>query len=245
MKKLVVIVSFSLATGGLTGIPLASAQSPASPSSESAAATPSSSPAAASTLESVTVNSNDSDRVATATSIRPGSEAFVDLNRVFKESNACRQQMSALQDKIRKFDQQCKEQQAQIVALDRERAAESDSSRRLQLEQELANSKAKLQAQVVEVKQQFLQVEAQHYHEAYELVRSTTAEYAKQHGIRVVHRAPSIGYADDKDDNVDITDRKAVLARVNRPVIYSDGPSEIPTDITDAIIHRLNDTKSR
>jgi len=41
------------------------------------------------------------------------------------------------------------------------------------------------------------------------------------------------------------TDRQAVLQRVNRPILYLDGVSESSSDITDAILQRLNGGKTR
>jgi len=253
MKKLVVIAAaLALTAGGFARIRLASAQSPAAPSSERATATASGGAGPASASESIAVNDDDSARVATGTPARRSPEAFIDLQRVLKELPWFNQQMSTLKDKIQKVDQECKEQVAKFSALRDELKTTNEAGRRAQLEKELADGQAKLQLHVNETKQQFLKDEAMIYHEAFEQVREATAEYAKQHGIRVVRRnsgsrSASTAYADDKvtDEKVDTTDRKAVLARVNRPVIYFDGPSEIPSDITDAIVQRVNGVKTR
>ena len=150
--------------------------------------------------------------------------------------------MSAIKDKIKKLDQDVKEQQTRLSALRDELKATSDAGRRLQLEKELADGSAKLQAHVAETKQQFLEAEAQVYNDVYEQVRVAVTEYAKQHGIRRVTRSQSIAFTNEK---VDATDRKAVLQRVNRPILYLDGVSESSSDITDAILQRLNGGKTR
>jgi beta-lactamase regulating signal transducer with metallopeptidase domain len=249
MKKLVVIAAaLALAAGGFARIRLASAQSPAAPSSERATATASGGAGSASVKGSIAVNDDDSGRVATATPAPRSPEAFIDLQRVIKEIPWFNQQMSAMQDRRQKLDQECKEQVAKFSALREELKTTNEAGRRAQLEKELADGQAKLQLHVNETKQQFLKDEAKNYHEAFEQVREATAEYAKHHGIRLVRRGlPSKGFADNKEveDEVDTTDRTAVLARINHPVIYFDGPSEIPSDITDAIVQRVNNVKTR
>jgi hypothetical protein len=248
MKKLVVIAAaLALAAGGFARIRLATAQSPAPPSSELSPTTSTGGAGPASVKENVAANSEDSARVATATPARPNPEAFIDLHRVFKEMPWFNQQMSAMKEKIQKLDQEVKEQTAKLSAM-RELKTTSDAEQRSILEKEIADGQAKLQLQVAVSKKQFLEAEAKLYHEAFEQLRATVAEYAKQHGIRLVRRGlPSKGKADNKEveEAVDTTDRMAMLARINHPVIYFDGPSEIPSDITDAILQRVNGVKTR
>ena len=55
-------------------------------------------------------------------------------------------------------------------------------------------------------------------------------------------RSQSIAFTDEK---VDASDRKSILQRVNRPIVYLDGVSESSSDITDAILQRLNGVKAR
>ena len=249
MKKLVVIAAaLALTAGGFARIRLANAQSPAPPSSGLSPPTATRGAGPAPVNSSIAGNAEDSDRVATATPARPTPEAFIDLPRVMKEMDWFNQQMSAIKEEIQKVDQESKEQIAKFSALQSELKTTSDATRRLHLEKELADSKAQFQLQMSVSKKQFLAAEAKIYHEAFEKVRATVAEYAKQHGIRLVRRGlPSKGFADNKEveDEVDATDRKAVLARVNHPVIYFDGPSEMPSDITDAIVQRVNGVKTR
>jgi Skp family chaperone for outer membrane proteins len=245
MKKLFVVLA--LATGSFAQTRLASGQSPAPPSSESTTPIVSGSTGAGSIVETATVNSDDSERVARAASVKPSPEklrleAFVDLNRIMKEASVSSEQMSALKDRIHKFDQECKEQQTKLTALQVELQAATESSLRRQLEKELAEGKAKFQARIAETKKQFLTDEANIINDVYEQIRAVTADYAKENGIHRVTRSQSVARTEDK---VDGTDRTAVLQRVNRPIIYSEGASESPADITDAIIQRLNDSESR
>jgi len=237
MKKFVVIVAvLSLVASGFVQIPMAGAQSPTDRKAATANA------GAASVGESVAVVSAVSDRVATAEPSNLGAEAFIDLTRIFKEEVGCNQEMSAIKDKIREFDQQCKQQQTNLNVLRDELRAASDLARRMQLEKELADGSAKLQTEIAETRQQFLAAEAKIYNEVYEQVRSTVAEYAKEHGIRRVTRSQSVARTEEK---VDGSDRSAVLQRINRPIIYLEGPSDSPSDITDAILQRLNGVKTR
>jgi len=233
MKKLLSIAAaLSFVSGGFARIPFASGESPASPAAEATPAAGASAPASNS-----------------------GQEAFVDLQRVFQEMPWWKEQMAGIKERIGKHEREVKLQQAKLNNLRDELKAvtEGDFQQndvgkqievRKQLEKEVADGAAKLQSQIAETKQQFLRDEAKIYYEAYEQVHAATAEYAKEHGIRVVRRSSSIAYAQGKDDQVDITDRQAVLARVNRPVIYADGPSDLPSGITDAIVERLNQSRS-
>jgi beta-lactamase regulating signal transducer with metallopeptidase domain/Skp family chaperone for outer membrane proteins len=229
MKKLVVIAAaLALAAGGFARIRLASGQSPAA------------------AKENLAENS-ESDRVASAAPAKPkaeklSQEAYLDLIRIFKEAVGFNQEMSAIKDRIKEVDLEVKEQQTKLNALRDELKATTESGRRSQLEKELADGTAKLAAEVAETKKQFLEAEAQVYNDVYEQVRVAVAEYAKEHGIRRVTRSQLIAFTDEK---VDATDRKAVLQRVNRPILYLDGVSESSSDITDAILERLNGVKTR
>jgi hypothetical protein len=141
--------------------------------------------------------------------------------------------MSPPKEKIQKFDQECKEQVAVFSVLRDELKTASEAGTKSLLEKELAEGQAKFQSKVATARKEFLEAEAKIYHETFEQVRATVTEYAKQHGIRVVRRrSGSNAAADEKvtEDKVDTTDRMAMLARINRPIIYSDArPKVNPT----------------
>lgn len=246
MKKIFVLAAaMVLAAGGFARIRLASAQAPARGGAVAVAdeSALSDAPGAAARVASATAASSATKAVA-----QGGAEAFVDLQRVMKESYAFNQRMSPLQKKIQEFDQECKEQVAALAVLREETRTANDAGTKALAEKTLAEGQAKFQLKVAAVKKQFLEGEAKIYHEAFEEVRATVAEYAKQHGIRVVRRRSasnpnSLDYA--TDEPVDTSDRMAMLARINRPVLYGEVPADSPVDITEAILERLNGVKTR
>jgi Skp family chaperone for outer membrane proteins len=247
MKTFVVVVAVSaLAAGGLMRIELASAQLPAPLAPISAVARDPGSPDPT-PHENSTVEPVDAPRLASATSAKPSQEAFIDLTRAFKEVHAIHGRLMELNKGIRAFDVEVKEEQLRLQSLAETRKTTADPAEHLRIDSELTEGQRKLQERANQLREQCLKDEAKIYHDGFEQIRKATAEYARQHGIRVVRRSQSTAYAEEKaaDEQVDVTDRKAVLARVNRPVIFFDGPSETPTDITDAIVERLNRTRAR
>jgi Skp family chaperone for outer membrane proteins len=246
MKKLVVVVvAISLAAGGVMRIQVVSAQSPL-PSKIVAALDPGSSDPMPQG-ERLAVEPVDGLRPASATATKPIQEAFIDLQRAFKEVHAIHGRLMELNEGIRAFDVEVKAEQLRLQSLAETRKTTGDPAQHLRIDTELTDGQRKLQERANQLREQCLKDEAKIYHDGFEQIRKATAEYARQHGIRVVRRSQSSAYAEEKaaDEQLDVTDRKAVLARVNRPVIFFDGPSETPTDITDAIVERLNRVQDR
>jgi Skp family chaperone for outer membrane proteins len=127
-----------------------------------------------------------------------------------------------------------KRERKRLAALQDELRLTTDGDLKRLLEHELAGDQDEFERRTGNFRKEMLDDEAAAYHESFERIRAEVARYAKQKGIRLVRRSQSV-VADDGD--VDTTDRQAVLARLNRDIIYSD-PQQ--ADITDAIIERLN-----
>jgi Skp family chaperone for outer membrane proteins len=77
-------------------------------------------------------------------------------------------------------------------------------------------------------KDEFMQQEAAIYRRVYKAMETTVADYARTGGIALVIR---FNYIEMNDKS----DRKTILAAVNRAIVFEDG-----VDITDEIIKRLN-----
>ncbi len=226
MKKLAIVaVILVVGAAGLTQLQLATAHTPPS-SNQGESAAPTGEKAAGDTLSDPA-----SLRPATPPSVH---EAVIDLGRVFKESRAFQRRKDALSNKLSRWQQDLKQEQERIAVLQQKQRATRDDELKRLLEIELQADKADLERRSGRFRKDALDEEAAAYHESFERIRSEVAQYARQNGIRLVRRLQSVVVADEP---VDETDHRAVIARLNRDIIYSD-PQQ--TDITDAIIERIN-----
>jgi len=227
MKKFAIVaVILTVAAAGLTQLHLATAQTP--PSSNNGKLTP------APREKAVPDTASEPASLGPGTPSPSSPEAVIDLSRVFKESREFQRRKDALSNKVNLWQQKMKQEQERLVILQQKQRSTSNGELKRQLEIELQADVADFKRRDERFRNEALDEEATACHELFERIRSEVAKYAKQNGIRLVRRLQSVVVAGEP---VDATDRKAILARLNRDIIYSD-PQQI--DITDAIIERLN-----
>lgn len=161
-------------------------------------------------------------------------EAMIDMARVFKADRSFLARQQVLRDKQGRLASEIKRDEAKLNALAEKQRTTSDQELAKLLQIELQADNLALQKRIGTQRKELLDEEAAAYHEAFERIRAEVARYAHEHGIRQVRRAQSVVL---DNEPVDLKDRHAVLARLNRDIIYS-APQQV--DITEAIIQRLN-----
>ena len=159
-------------------------------------------------------------------------EAVLDMSRTFKEFSTFCRRTQAIRAKAAASEQECKQRRDIILTLQQRLQATDDAEFKVRLEHKMATLTSELEAQKVELQRQLRQDEVAAYHEAYEQIRAVVAQVAKQRGIRLVRQAKSVA-----SETVDPKDPAAILARINRDIIYSDHQQ---LDITDEVVARLN-----
>jgi beta-lactamase regulating signal transducer with metallopeptidase domain/Skp family chaperone for outer membrane proteins len=231
MKTLAIFtLTLAVAAAGLTQLQLAVAQAPAEKG------TPEASP------EDATREVQASDTSAALTAANQSTpapvdrEATIDMSRVFKAEPGFLASQHALRDKQSSFESEIKRQQTKLAALLEKQRTTNDEQLAKLLESELASDQLEMQKRIAAKRREFLNEEALAYHEAFERIRAEVARYAQEHGIRQVRRTQSVVR---DDEPIDLQDRQALLARLNRDIIYI-APQQI--DITKAVIERLNGT---
>lgn len=154
--------------------------------------------------------------------------AVLDVARVFKQNQRFARDVAELKKEVGHLDVEFRLRGKEVERLQEQLAGSpSGSPERKKLGDELIDKKARIQADVEKQKAQLQQRETLLYRDVYLRVAELTAEYAKEHGLRLVVRFNS--------GSIESTDRKAVLEAVNRGVVFHDN-----LDISDAIIERLN-----
>jgi beta-lactamase regulating signal transducer with metallopeptidase domain len=224
MMKVLAIFTLILAVAaaGLTQLRLAVAQAPA------AQGTPEAAPADANSVASIAA-----ERTTPAPADR---EATIDMSRVFKAEPGFLARQRALRYEQSRFESEIKREQTGRKALWEKQNNTPDKQLAKLLASELNADDLEMQQRIRAKQKELLNEEALAYHEAFERIRTEVARYAQEHGIRQVRRSQAVVR---DDEPIDLQDRQAVLARLNRDIIYS-APQQI--DITEAIIERLNGT---
>ena len=154
----------------------------------------------------------------------PGTEAVVDIARLFKSSARFRKLRGELQVQIKKNDAELRKlvvlYQSQVV---------SDPTKSAELEAEILTQRN-------DARERLAEEESRIYLEVFQEIQREVSLYAREHGIRVVRRAttqPFIGSIEKAERKMS---PQEVIAFMNRPIIFS---IDQPRDITEEVLERL------
>lgn len=172
--------------------------------------------------------------IARPASSSAGQEAVIDLSKVFKRYGKFLKRRDELKMRVAALDAESKKKRDLIAELNQRLKAVEDPKTKDTLEKSRAVFLAEIQAAAASSRRELILAEAKIYHESYEEVRAEVARYAWEHGIRTVRKSSAVvGGAEE----VDLSDPQAVIARINREIIYSE---PLYLDITEEILARLN-----
>jgi Skp family chaperone for outer membrane proteins len=167
---------------------------------------------------------------ATQGQIKASDVALVDVQLVFKSHAGFVDATAQLKKDFQTAQQALQEKKTKLnEEAARIKAMPAGSEARSSMEIGFAAKAASLQAELEGKKREFERREADIYAAAYQDIAEKIDVYASGHGIRLVlrhRRDPLVGQGGDK---------KAILADVNRTILFEDG-----LDITDKIIELVN-----
>ncbi len=199
---------------------------------------------AAAQYESASSDAQRSVRYRTRDSGGARRVAFVNIQRVFKESEHFEKKMVALKQGVKELEQGMKATRQEIERLERVAGVISDEDAKSDLLDLIAAKRAGLQREMNKAREKMMQQESTLYYEQYRVIYEAIEDYAEHHGIELVlkdsaDRSSTSFFTSVKPTTIDPTDRHAVLRNLNQEVLYVRNVERKNLDITDAIIERL------
>lgn len=158
--------------------------------------------------------------------------AVVDIGEVFKSHPRFNQQIQALREKVKAYEQSL-QQQAQTLKQQRDAMSSTfkpGTTQYKQKEEELARQQAQMTTEAQLRRKDFLEQEAKVYYDTYQEVQGVVAQFAQKWRIGLVLRFSRV--------DMKIEDQNSILQGVNRPVVYYDSS----LDITDHIVNAIGGT---
>ena len=152
---------------------------------------------------------------------------MIDISKIFKEHPGFRAKLEDMKKDVTAAENTLKADRDEIRKVaDAAKTFTPGSPNYKQAEERIATMQAQLQLKVNLQKKQFMDKEALIYYDVYTQIEAEVADFARRHGIGLVLRY--------NDIDMDRNNREAVLAGVNRAVVYQNN-IDITFDILDRI----------
>ena len=155
--------------------------------------------------------------------------AVVDVGYIFKNHARFKAEMDKMKDQVMVAEQSLKAEQERIKGLiDQLKVYTPGTPEFRKFEGEVAKAQGDFSVNAQLQKKDFMDREAKVYLQVYNEIERAVSQFARDHGIAVVHRFDG--------DPVDPSDRNRILGSITKPIVYYDPQF----DITPEILKMLN-----
>lgn len=183
-------------------------------------------------------------RPATRVAPAGGGVAILDLSYIFKEHGRFKAMTAEMRGTVQTAEKALKDEREALIQLNKSLNGEDQQYKRgtpeyKQLEAEVAQRQADLQAKVALKKKEFLEREAKIYYNVYREIMDEVKAYSDRNGISLVMRF--------NGDPVDPTEPQTIIKELNKSVVYYNEAIDITPIILTAINKRVvvNPSKQR
>jgi outer membrane protein len=157
--------------------------------------------------------------------------AVIDVGYIFKNHARFKTAMDKMKDEVLAAENSLKAERDRINGLmEQLKGFNVGTPEYKKLEAEVAKAQGDFNVSAQLQKKDFMDREANVYKQVYAEIEQAVSQFARQHGIAVVHRFDG--------DPVDSTDRNRILGNITRPIVYHDPQ----IDITPDVLRMLNAT---
>ena len=150
--------------------------------------------------------------------------AVIDVGYIFKNHARFKTAMDKMKDEVLAAENALKAERDRINGLmEQLKGFNVGTPEFKKLEAEVAKAQGDFQVNAGLQKKDFMDREAKVYMQVYAEIEQAVSQFARQHGIAVVHRFDG--------DPVDASDRNRILGNITRPIVYHDPQFDITPDI--------------
>ena len=158
--------------------------------------------------------------------------ALLDVNKLFKENAAFKEEMDKLKKNADEMDKKMKDEDAALKAsAEKLQKMTVGTPEYAELEESIAREKTSLTLKIQTQRREFLQREANMYRLTFQKISAEVEKYAREHQIDLVLRF--------MNEPVDANNPESILGGINKPVVYHDEK----LDITPAILKIMAEKK--
>jgi Skp family chaperone for outer membrane proteins len=155
--------------------------------------------------------------------------AVIDVGYIFKNHARFKAAMDKMKEEVLAAENSLKAERDRINSLmEQLKGLNVGTPDYKKLEAEVAKAQGDFNVNAQLQKKDFMDREAKVYMQVYGEIEQAVSQFARKHGIAVVHRFDG--------DPVDNTDRNRILGNITRPIVYHDPQ----VDITPDIVRMLN-----
>ncbi|HEX6985593.1 MAG TPA: OmpH family outer membrane protein [Planctomycetaceae bacterium] len=165
----------------------------------------------------------------------PHKVGLVDVGHIFSNYEKLKDLRKALEEEMKASDGQLKQYQEQIQAIQEQLKSGTvvkGSEQWTELEKQLVEINAKGQAEMSNLRREFIRKEVQMYKDIYDEVAHTVSLYAKGRNYTLILRYQR----EPADESAGIEDPNKIMSRVNQLVVYH----QEGDDITDTVLGYMN-----
>jgi len=150
--------------------------------------------------------------------------AVIDIGYIFKNHARFKTAMDKMKDEVLAAENALKAERDRINGLmEQLKGFNVGTPEYKKLEAEVAKAQGDFNVNAQLQKKDFMDREAKVYMQVYAEIEQAVSQFARQHGIAVVHRFDG--------DPVDSSDRNRILGNITRPIVYHDPQVDITPDI--------------
>ena len=161
---------------------------------------------------------------ATAAAVPAAHTAVIDIGYIFKNHARFKAAMDKMKDEVLAAENALKAERDRINGLmEQLKGFNVGTPEYKKLEAEVAKAQGDFNVNAQLQKKDFMDREAKVYMQVYGEIEQAVGQFARQHGIAVVHRFDG--------DPVDGTDRNRILGNITRPIVYHDPQVDITPDV--------------
>ena len=150
--------------------------------------------------------------------------AVIDVGYVFKNHARFKQAMDKMKDEVMAAENGLKAERDRINGLmEQLKGFNVGTPEYKKLEAEVAKAQGDFSVNAQLQKKDFMDREAKVYLQVYNEIERAVSQFAREHGIAVVHRFDG--------DPVDSADRNRILGSITKPIVYYDPQIDITPDV--------------
>jgi Skp family chaperone for outer membrane proteins len=150
--------------------------------------------------------------------------AVVDVGYIFKNHARFKAEMDKMKDQVMAAENALKAEQERIKGLmDQLKGYNPGTPEYRKFEGDVAKAQGDFSVNAQLQKKDFMDREAKVYLQVYSEIERAVSQFARDHGIAVVHRFDG--------DPVDASDRNRILGSITKPIVYYDPQIDITPDI--------------
>ncbi|MEY3204192.1 MAG: hypothetical protein RLZZ21_523 [Planctomycetota bacterium] len=150
--------------------------------------------------------------------------AVIDVGYIFKNHARFKQAMDKMKDEVMAAENGLKGERDRINGLmEQLKGFNVGTPEYKKLEAEVAKAQGDFSVNAQLQKKDFMDREAKVYLQVYNEIERAVSQFAREHGIAVVHRFDG--------DPVDSADRNRILGSITKPIVYYDPQIDITPDV--------------